>query len=326
MNENREFIGYLKYSGKSVEGGFLDARKSAEALLGFDEVLRYFISVGNPDFRNVNYEIPVRVKKGSWGIWIPIGIALTQYLNTIAKKAGSDGFFETGPSKDIEKMFRGAVIAAQWVMRIGIHVGDFAKKEFEKTVRIKQVGDDIIIGVPNAEGKILDVPKKYFDIYVKCPEKLFSKNANLIEQDRYLEMGVFQNSEEEKVLVTEKEKNIFYKKDDSDKDILFPELEHGQFVELDGEITRATESTNTIGFRYKDHTLVCTPDKDIAIAIFKNKMISQQKEHLFPRVKIRGIVSRVDKDGFFKERRPQIIFYDIESLEVEANNRKMTLF
>ena len=42
MTEEK-YIGYLKYSGKSVEDGLMDARKSAEALLGFDEVLRYFI-------------------------------------------------------------------------------------------------------------------------------------------------------------------------------------------------------------------------------------------------------------------------------------------
>ena len=32
-------LGYLKYRGESVEEGFLDARKSANALLGLDEAI-----------------------------------------------------------------------------------------------------------------------------------------------------------------------------------------------------------------------------------------------------------------------------------------------
>ena len=44
MNQEEKYIGYLKYSGKSIEDGLLDARKSAEALLGFDEILRYFVT------------------------------------------------------------------------------------------------------------------------------------------------------------------------------------------------------------------------------------------------------------------------------------------
>jgi hypothetical protein len=43
-------------------------RKSAEALLGFDEMLRYFISKEEPQLSNVPYEIPVNIKKGSWEI------------------------------------------------------------------------------------------------------------------------------------------------------------------------------------------------------------------------------------------------------------------
>ena len=38
-----QYIGYLKYSGHSVNDGCLDARKAANALIGFDESLRFFI-------------------------------------------------------------------------------------------------------------------------------------------------------------------------------------------------------------------------------------------------------------------------------------------
>lgn len=321
MNQEEKYIGYLKYTGKSVEDGFLDTRKSAEALLGFDEILRYFISKENPDFGNIDYEIPVRIKKGTWGIWIPIGIGtlfVTQYLNSVAKKAGSDGFFETGPAKDIVKVFQGSIRATQWIVKIGSHIGTLARKRFEDA-KIKQTVFGTVIEIPNSNGKILSVPKKYFDIYTKCPDKLFSKNAGIIEQERVLEFGVFENGVEEKVMITEKEKSIFYTKGD-EEDILFPELAHGQNVELEGSITRGNEKTNTIGFEYKEHILTCKP-KNGNIATFKNKIISQLENHFFPPVKIVGVIDRTDENHLFKNPRPQVIFDNIISLEISENKQ-----
>jgi hypothetical protein len=39
LMENEDCIGYLSYSGSLVENGLLDARKSAQALLGLDEAI-----------------------------------------------------------------------------------------------------------------------------------------------------------------------------------------------------------------------------------------------------------------------------------------------
>lgn len=324
MNQEERYIGYLRYSGKYVEDGFLDTRKSAEALLGFDEILRYFISEENPDFKNVDYEIPVRIKKGTWGIWIPIGIGTllaAQYFNSVAKKAGSDGFFETGPAKDIVKMFQGSIKAAQWMIKVGSHIGTLAKNKFEG-VKIKQINQSVIIEIPNEQGELLNVPKKYFDKFTKCPKKLFSKNAYIIEQERILEFGVFENGTEEKVSITEKQKSIFYTKGD-EKDILFPELVHGQSVELEGEITRGNEKTNTLGFEYNGHILTCKPSNG-HIVNFKNKIISQLDDRFFPLIKIIGIIDRTDENHLFEEKRPQIIFSDI--IPLEKAKKKPSLF
>ena len=43
MTQQAEYIGLIRYRGKSLKKGYLDARKSAEVLIGFDESLRYFI-------------------------------------------------------------------------------------------------------------------------------------------------------------------------------------------------------------------------------------------------------------------------------------------
>lgn len=324
MNDEEKYIGYLKYSGKSVEDGFLDTRKSAEALLGFDEVLRYFISEENPEFKNIDYEIPVRIKKGTWGIWVPAGIAAwfaVKYAGSLAEKAGSDGFFETGPSKDIQKMFKSSIMAAQWAIKIGSHVGTLTRRKFEDA-KIKQLKDKSIIAIPNDQGKILDVPKKYFDVYVKCPNKLFAKNASIIEQERILEVGVFEDGAEEKVFVTEREKSIFYTKEEDEEEVLFPELKHNQHVELEGSITRGNEKTNTIGFEYSGHILTCKPENG-NIATFKNKIISQLENHFFPPIKIIGKIDRTDENHLFKNSRPQVIFTDIIPLEKSVKNQSL---
>ncbi len=166
------------------------------------------------------------------------------------------------------------------------------------------------------------VPKKYIDLYLACPEKLFSKNAGIIENERTLEFGVVEDGKEKKVSITEKQKSIFYTKGD-EEDILFPELVHGQSIELEGEITRGNEKTNTLGFEYKGHILTCKPSNG-HIVNFKNKIISQLEDHFFPLIKIIGIIDRTDENHLFKEKRPQIIFSDI--IPLEKIKKKPSLF
>jgi hypothetical protein len=41
MEQEEGQLGYVKYSGELVRDGYLDARKSAQALLGVDEAVRF---------------------------------------------------------------------------------------------------------------------------------------------------------------------------------------------------------------------------------------------------------------------------------------------
>lgn len=329
MEQEEQFIGYLRYSGKSVENGLLDARKSAEALFGFDQVLRYFLLKEDPTLSEIDFEIPVRIRKGSWEALIPEIIdkifspecVLTTYGVATANQAAKDGLFETGLAKDVKKTFKASLVAAQWVIRTASHIGSLTKKKFEN-VKFEKRGQETLVKIPNKKNEYLEVPKKYFDLFIACPEKLFSKNAKIIQTERTLEFGVFENGQESKVSVSEKEKFIFCNQED-DEEIILPELKHGQFVELEGEITRATESTNSIGFRYQDHTIVCKPQLG-NIAQFKNRIVSQEDDHFFPKVQIKGQIDRTAKNGEFKEKRPQIFFSEISPLEIE--DKKQSLF
>lgn len=319
MDQDEKFIGYLKYSGKSVEDGFLDTRKSAEALLGFDDILRYFLLKEDPSLKDADFEIPVKVGKGSVIIWV-CGIAATAYLTKAAQEAAEKGILNTATVKDAEMIMRGALKAAQWTIKIGSHMGSLAVREF-KTGLISVKDQEIEILNENKES--LRVPKRYLDIYKECPQKLFSKNAGVIEADRTLELGVFDGEIVEKVCISEKQKSIYYtKNDDSDSGVVLPELKHGQFVELEGVITRVTESTNTIGFDYQGHTLTCKPEEK-RLASFKDKIISKKDDHVLPNIKIIGRVDRNAENGEFKEKRPQIIFSNIVTLESGSYKQKL---
>jgi hypothetical protein len=56
--ETVDSIGFLRYEGKMVEGGLLDAKSAARALNGFDFSLRYFISVQRPALADIDLPIP----------------------------------------------------------------------------------------------------------------------------------------------------------------------------------------------------------------------------------------------------------------------------
>ncbi len=309
------YLGYLKYDGDAVEEGVMDARLSAEALLGFDEAFRYFVKKEQPSWRNEDLSLPVRIEKGCWQILIPAGLAVFAgyYLKSTAEKAGSDGLFETGAAKDLNRILKAALVSLKWVVKISKHVGAVGSKD---KVRNAKVPDIDHVKVFNEAGEPLVVPAEYFKLYSACPAMLLSKCASIIEQGRELEIGSFENNKiADPVRVSLEERSIFYREKDEESDVLFPELEHGMSVELEGEITRATESENTLGFRYQGHVLFCKPEHGAKIASFKQRIISQQEDHIFPKVQVVGVIDRKDKNDEFKAYKPCIVFSDIKRIE-----------
>lgn len=324
VTDKNSHIGYLKYIGPSVEEGIMDIDKSAKALNGFAEILKYFIFVEEPLLRSVNVEIPVKINKGSWEIDVvrhltnavlsPEGLfytSATAYALSIAKKAASDGIFETGVVKDLNKIIKAGISTAQWVIKISSHIGTMSKNKL-KDLKFRKNNEEI--GVPNESGEYLFVPKKYLELFALCPTRLFSKSVSIVEENRSLEIGVVEKDKIEKVKISHSEKKIYYSESDQEGEILFPELKHGQAVELEGKITRGNENTNTIGFQYKDHILTCKPGEGSIVA-YKNKIISDNNELFSRKVKIIGKIDRLTIEGEEKENRPRIIFSDIIRLE-----------
>ncbi len=315
MEQEDKYLGYMKYDGELVDEGFMDARKSAQALLGFDEAIRFFVFQQAPELRKTDFEFPVRVKKGSWEIVIPElvelmklagGVIATAYGVKAAQKMAERDFDNFG----LKDVFQKSLLGIQWVVKIGKHLGDLTLKKFE-SVTFKD--NNQLIGIKNSEGEVLYVPKQFLDFYVSSTPKLLAKITELVEE-RVLKIGVYQNEELVEETVTRKYRSIFTQEEEEQEEILFPELEHGQDVVLEGEVTRGNEMSNTVGLGYQGHILTCHPEQG-SIVRFKSS--------LFLKCQIHGTISRLDEKGRIDARKPKIIFSRIEPMENDEDQNDL---
>lgn len=141
MDNTEGILAFIKYEGKLVEDGYLDARKSGEALVGIDELIRYFVYQENPQIKDFEFEIPVRVRKGSWetvfpenidkfalgafGLWMA-GKYIGSALEEVAKNDFKDVSFKT----IFKKAFSGIIN----VVKLSKHLGTLTRKKFDNVV------------------------------------------------------------------------------------------------------------------------------------------------------------------------------------------------
>ena len=312
-----EYIGYLKYSGKLVGDGYFDAKKAAQALVGFDGALRYFVLKQNPNLSDLSFEIPVKIQTGSWQALIPsnigewilagVGISATKYASTALKKMAENDFKNIG----FKSVFQKSIKGMQWVIQIGKHLGNITQKQIEKP---KFSQNSTVVGIPNSSGQYLNVPKEFLDWYSEFPPKLLSELARLIEVERELSIGINENGKVSEVKITVNEKYYFTFADDA-SDVVFPQFTHGQKVELEGEVTRGNEITNSIGFKYEEHILSCRPKEGNIVA---------HKEALFRKCRITGVIDRTDELGVVAAKKPKIVFSKITP--IDKKNDGPTLF
>ncbi len=313
--DDEKYLGYIKYDGELVENGLMDGRKQAQALIGLDEALRYFISKQVPELRKLDFEIPVRVKKGSWEALIPdtaaawaqagLGVVATAYFTKAAQKMAEKDFADFG----ITDIFKKSIEAIKWFAKIGKHIGDLSIRQFENT---KFSNDNELIGLRNEKGEYLYVPRYIFDMYIGSNPKLLEKIAQNIDSERGLTIGSFEGGEKDEVIIGHDHKAIFCKEENEDEDdVLFPELVHGDIVVLEGESTRENKTSNSMGFKYQDHILTTYPE---------NGSIIPYKAILFLKCRLYGTVSRLDEKGRIAAKRPKLFFSHIEPLETEEND------
>jgi hypothetical protein len=314
--ETADSIGFLRYEGKLVEGGLLDAKSAARALNGFDSSIRYFVSVQRPLLATMDLPIPVKIEEGSWeshipeaiGIWIlaQLAIGSAAYSKTAGQKLAENDFKDAS----LKDAFKTGLKSVQWLFRIGLHLGHLDLKKVTEGVKWEEDS----VGVPNTKGEVLDIPISELKQLAACPPHLLADIASVIEVDRSLVIGVNENGKVETVRVEERERHIFYTPRDTNE-VLFPELTHGLPIELEGVVTRGNKGSNNIGFFYNGHVLNCKPVSGTIVRF---------KRNLFLLCQITGTITRADKKGNPTELRPQIIFADLKILS-EADQPELPL-
>lgn len=290
MEQEEKYLGYLKYQGEMVDEGFMDARKSAQALLGFDEAVRFFVFQQAPDLRKTDFEFPVRIKKGSWEIVIPELVELFKLAGSVVVTAYGVKAAQKMAERDFEgiglrDIFQKSLLAIQWVIKIGKHLGDLTLKKFES---VKFQDNNQLIGIKNSEGEYLYVPKEFLDFYVVSNPRLLGKISELVEEQRVLSIGVYHDGQLVEETVTQKYRRIFTHEEEEQEEMLFPELEHGQEVALEGEVTKGNEMSNTMGLSYQGHILTMLPESGSIVRF---------KPSLFLKCRVRGLISRSDDKG-----------------------------
>lgn len=324
MNENK--IGYLKYEGESFSDGYVDAKKQAEAILGFDESFRSIIAIENSKFQQLDYSIPVKIEQGSLIIFLgAISPFVFKYMSKAGEVVAEKGFSELGIIKnDLPKLQKTTLKILQSIVKISKHVGSIKNKKFKKIIP-KEINDQNYVEITNDNDEVLLVLKKHHDIFIKIPDKILSKNVKLINSNEKLIIGVFEGHKEEVVEICQVDKVIFYdSNDDVDEEIILPDLKHGDTVtDLEGKINKVIENKNKFSFDYNNHIIDCLLEKGARVGKFKNKIISEDRESIFAKVKISGIVSREDKDGLPTAKKPKIILSNIKKIE---GNKEINLF
>lgn len=314
--EDEQYLGYIEYEGTLVAQGLMDARRQANALLAFDSALRYFISKQMPEFGSLDFEIPVRVRKGTWEALLPetvagwaqagLGIVITAYLAKAAQKMAEKDFADVG----LSDVFRKAMASIKWFARISKHMGSTTVREFKN---VSFSDDRSTIGIVNAHGAVLNVPKDVLDIYVTTSPTLLDGLATNVEAGRILNIATVSDKHIDKESIGPDDRHIFTSTaDDEGEDLLFPELNHGDAVILEGELTRGNSTSNSMGFRYKDHILNVYPETG---------SIVQYKPLLFLECRLNGTVDRTDENGHVPSRRPKLRVSKLERLQVSGSQR-----
>ena len=307
--EQYEELGFVKYSGKSLIDGVIDAGSAGSALVGLDEAVRFFNSKQSPDFSTFQYDVPVQTRTGSWEAVVVASVAVGgAFALGYAKKAGeklAENDFKDLGLKDVLKK---SMAALQTLAKLIKHT---RRPRGWDRVRVEpSLGADTVL-VANDNGDELPVPIEYFRWYQQLPPRLLARMTSVIRVDRVLTIGVVRTTGVEEVTIVEEEKPLFdqTEEDEYEEDILFPELHHGSDARLEGRLIRGSEASNSVGLEYMGRVINCVP---------AHGNVRQYKAALFLRCKVEGRITRHARNRFVADRRPTLIVEKVVPLEVDG--------
>ncbi|WP_428633204.1 hypothetical protein [Sedimenticola sp.] len=310
-----EEVGFLKYDGEDATKGVIDAASAGSALIGLDEAIRFFNERQSSEFARLDYQIPVKIGEGSWVAVVlgGVGLVTTAFALGYAKKAGEKLAENDIGEKTSGEILKKSMSAIQSLIRLIKHTKQ--NKDWD-TKNIQWKNGNELIGIPNSRGEHVFIPFEHFKWISEAPRKILVRVTEVVSTKRILSIGVKEDGGFDEVQITPDEKLFFSGTDiePDEEDFLFPELEHGQRVKLEGKLTRGNESSNSVGFEYQGHILNCIPDEG---------SIVQYKPALFLKCVVEGTITRLTRKRNVAERRPTIIVKRVTPLE---NDEQHNLF
>lgn len=303
MSHETDVIGFIKYFGDQVPAGIIDAKSAGTALIGLDEAVRFFNEKQSPEFARLEYEIPVQTQEGSWMALLlaPIAVVGYSYLKKAGEKMAENDFKDTG----LKDAFKKSLSALQHLVKLVKHTGMLSGWDMTTILWRNQNTE---AGIPNSQGEILYVPAEFLGWYSSAPIGLVRRITVVIRSERTLSIGIKNGYKFDEVTVSESEKELFngVQPMEDDEELLFPELEHGRPVKLEGKLIRGNEAANSMGLEYKGHVLNCIPNAG---------NVRRFKSALFLRCIVEGVVTRLAKQHTIAEKRPTIILHKVTPLE-----------
>ena len=315
-DEQYEEIGFMKFSGKAVEAGIINAGSAGAALTGLDEVIRFFNEKQSSQLAKTEYQIPVRTTEGSWVAVIlgAVGVGAATFSLSYIKKAGekmAEKDFDNIGLKDVTKK---SIDAIQHLISLVKHTGITRSWDLKNVLWNKDRSE---IGILNHQNEPIYIPIQYIQWYNSLPFRLISKITREVDIDRSLSIGLKKNNEYYIVTVKNSEKLLFVDEDfEFEEDYLFPELHHGDSIRIEGKLTRGNASSNSIGVEYQGHILNCVPEQG---------SIRRFKPALFLKCIVDGTVNRHTKGRMVADKRPTIVIRSVVPLEADEQNQLLDL-
>lgn len=312
--ESENYVGYLKFYGKNIENGIIQADIAGQALIGFDECIRFFNKKQNPEIILYDYKIPVITEKGSWVVWVlgsmagMAGIFGTAYLKKAGEKMAEKDFQDIGFSD----IFRKSLLALKNLVDLIKHKKGNINWENED-FHIEQKNDSFFVSIKNESGESILIPIEQLEWFKNIPKKSLEKIVQGVMVGQSLSIGVRNENENfDSTSITNEEKSLFLSsEEDEQEEVIFPELVHGETTQLEGKLVRGNEKTNSLGFEYKGVILNCHPTKG---------SIRQYKSSLFLKCKIDCYINRHEKSDLILDKKPTLHIERVEPLESDQLN------
>jgi hypothetical protein len=260
VNDELAKYSCIKLEGARVDRGYVTISDMREVLSGIEHAAKYFISTEYPEIKKDSYELEVRVESGSLFLYV-VGLAFTggagvaaAFGISYAKKAGEKLAENDIGEKTTADIIRPAVQKMKSTVRIAKHLGGMGKQRTFPEAKI--ISPENIV-LPNAEGEELRVTKAELDAYARAPRDTFKKMAAVVDAETTV--AIFEPGEVIKpnnaAVIDTSSKAYFNNSGVDDNGVVFPEMQHGEYVTLRGSLCRANKNTGTLGFEYRNHTL-----------------------------------------------------------------------